>query len=199
VASPSLGGFPWVDLIVTVPLGPRRQVLHWPRRTSSRYCLQESVPGRRAHPAALKAYTRTQWCRTGRRFLEETGEVVVAGSGSWWWYLHRRGRPPDPGLSNRSKVPLQSSRSIRTRRITPYGVVDLLRRGRLLGSARSHPGLAAFDSGDPKRCGWSQGLETRADDVAAWTEKGSGWLPAPEVLRSDPLSISTMGQPCSSR
>jgi hypothetical protein len=38
----------------------------------------------------MKAYTRIQRYRTGRRFREETGEVVVAGSGSCWWYLHCR-------------------------------------------------------------------------------------------------------------
>ena len=54
---------------------------------------------------------------------------------------------------------------IRTRGITPYGVMDLLRRGRLLGPALSCPGLAAFDSGDPKRCGRYEELETRADHI----------------------------------
>ena len=101
----------------------------------------------------------------GRRFREETGEVVVAGSGSCWRYLHRRSRPPDSRLSNRPKVPVQSSRAIRVRGSTPYGVMDLLRRGRLLGPALSRPGLAAFDSGDPERCGRSEGLATRADDI----------------------------------
>src|SRR5271169_2309601 len=46
-------------------------------------------PSRTRH-VGMKAYTRNQRCRTGRRFREETGEVVVAGSGSCWWYLHRR-------------------------------------------------------------------------------------------------------------
>jgi hypothetical protein len=39
----------------------------------------------RTRRVGMKAYTRNQGCRTGRRFREETGEVVVAGSGSCWW------------------------------------------------------------------------------------------------------------------
>jgi hypothetical protein len=44
--------------------------------------------------------------------------------------------------------------------------MDLLRRGHLLGSTLSCPGLAAFHSNNPKRCGRSEGLETRADAIA---------------------------------
>ena len=39
----------------------------------------------------MKAYTRNQRCRTGRRVREETGDVVVAGSGYW---LNRRSGAP---------------------------------------------------------------------------------------------------------
>jgi hypothetical protein len=44
--------------------------------------------------------------------------------------------------------------------------MDLLRRRHILGPTLSCPGLAAFDSGNPKRCGWSAGLEARAAGIA---------------------------------
>ena len=58
-------------------------------------------------------------------------------------------------------------RAIRARWIDPYGVVDLLRRNRLLGPALSISGLAAFDSGDPRRCRRSEGV-TPCSGISAW-------------------------------
>lgn len=69
------------------------------------------------------------------------------------------------GYRVKPKVPVQFAVS-GPEGSNPYGVMDLFRRGHLLGPALSCPGLAAFDSGDPKRCRRSEGLETRADDIA---------------------------------
>jgi len=88
---------------------------------------------------------------------EETGEVVMAGSG-FWRYLHRRSWPSDSRVSGQAEVPPQSSCGIGKRRTNPYGVWDLLRRGHVLGPALTFPGLAAFDSGDAKRRGRRQGV-----------------------------------------
>src|ERR1700728_2396570 len=85
----------------------------------------------------------------------------MAGSG-FWGYVHRRSRPPDSRLSSQPEVPFQPSRALWNRRVTPHGVLDLLRRGDILGPTLSCPGLAAFDSSNPRRCGRSEGLETRA-------------------------------------
>ena len=65
-----------------------------------------------------------------------------------------------------NQVPIEPSCVIRTRRITPDGAMDLLRRRHILGPTLSCPGLAAFDSGNPKRCGRSAGLEARAAGIA---------------------------------
>lgn len=89
----------------------------------------------------------------------------MAGS-RFWGYLHSRSEPSDSRLSSQPKVPIQPSRAVWTRWVTPYGVMDLFRRGHLLGPTLCCPGLAAFDPNNPKRCGRSEGLKTRAHKVA---------------------------------
>ena len=67
--------------------------------------------------------------------------------------MYRRSWPPDSRLSSQT-TSVESIRRIPTRR-HPDGVVDLLRRRRLLGPAHDFPRVAAHDPGHPRRYRWS--------------------------------------------
>ena len=128
---------------------------------------REPAPGPSPRTASLavapwvKGVHLTQGADSQDRFSQETGEAVMACA-RFGRYLHRRSGPTDSRLPSRQDVPVEPARSTRTGGSTPHGVLDLLRRECLLGPALTCPGLAAFHSGHPGRCGWSEGLKRLA-------------------------------------
>ena len=89
---------------------------------------------------------------------EETEEVDLAGPGCGY-HVQCRGQPADPWVSSQGQVHAQSTHR-RIGRASPDGGRDLVRWGRLLGSPFGVPRLATLNSGDPKRRGWSEAIET---------------------------------------
>ena len=72
--------------------------------------------------------------------------------------MYCRSRSSAPRLQGQSKNQVQSLRIRWIRRSNPNGVMDFVRWRYLLGSSLRCPGLAAYDSSNPKRCRWSEDL-----------------------------------------
>ena len=85
------------------------------------------------------------------RAREETAEAVLAGPRNRWRQLHCSSRRADSWVSRQGAA--ATERGAGLRRSSPQRLMDLLRWGRLLGTARCEPGLAANDSGHSERRG----------------------------------------------
>ena len=85
---------------------------------------------------------RSQEVPNRKNFHEETGEVVVAGSGSGQVALPRQLAHQLAAVCNSTRSTGPISRAIRTRGITPYGVMDLLQPGWPLGYGSRLPWAA---------------------------------------------------------